>query len=365
MTKWLIIVSVIFICTCSGIKENGPVIYGKVFYPNNGYIYLELFTPEGYEIIDSTRIDADHSFKLQARKNTPDIYRINFFHRQKNLITLADQDIWIEADGMVSVGRFFGKGSDEIEMISNAYDLVFNHNLKSGMLRDKLKKAQSKHDTIAVQMLKYDFEQQQTQNQRDLKELIRKHQRSLAALLVLSKNFAVEPNIEFYMECMPVFEMELKDHWFFDKLFHDYQDIKFVAIGSVAPDFELPDPNGKILKLSSFRGKYIYLDFWASWCQPCRIENPDLLKIYTKFKDSSFDILGISFDKNRKNWLKAIEDDGLEWNHVSDLKYFDSEMIELYNISNVPTTILLDPEGRIVAKNIHFNELDSILQEVL
>ena len=107
------------------------------------------------------------------------------------------------------------------------------------------------------------------------------------------------------------------------------------------------------------------MDFWASWCQPCRIENPNLVKVYEKFVGPKFDIFGVSFDKKKENWIKAIEKDGLTWSHVSDLKYLDSEMIELYNITNVPTTFLLDPDGKIIAKNIHADALENILKEVL
>ncbi|MCK5701089.1 MAG: TlpA family protein disulfide reductase, partial [Cyclobacteriaceae bacterium] len=146
-------------------------------------------------------------------------------------------------------------------------------------------------------------------------------------------------------EQMPIMKNQLADSWFFNQLYNQYQDIKMIAIGSVAPDFSLPDPDGNMITLNSLRGKYVFLDFWASWCEPCMLENPNLVVVYDKFKDSDFEILGVSFDKKKENWTKAIEHDGLEWEHVSDLKYFDSEMIDLYNIVNVPTTILLDPKG--------------------
>jgi len=137
-----------------------------------------------------------------------------------------------------------------------------------------------------------------------------------------------------------------------------------LEIGSIAPDFSLPNPEGKVIHLSDFRGKYLFLDFWASWCLPCRKENPGFVNIYKQFRNQNFEILGISLDKKKDKWVKAVLSDELEWPQVSDLKYFDSEMVELYNIVNVPTTMLLDPEGKIIAKNLHPKDLEKLLEEV-
>ena len=142
------------------------------------------------------------------------------------------------------------------------------------------------------------------------------------------------------------------------------QNDQRLEIGSNAPDFSLPNTEGKVIHLSDFRGKYLFLDFWASWCLPCRKENPAFVKIYEQFRSQNFEMLGISFDKKKDNWIKAIASDELKWPQVSDLKYFDSDMIELYNIVNVPTTILLDPEGKIIGMNLHAQELEKLLEEL-
>ena len=143
------------------------------------------------------------------------------------------------------------------------------------------------------------------------------------------------------------------------------KSVQKLEIGSIAPNFSLPDPDGRLIHLSDFRGKYIFLDFWGSWCLPCRKENPELVKVYNQFKGQDFEILGIAFDKKKDKWIDAIESDGLEWPQVSDLKYFDSEMIGLYNIVNVPTTMLLNPEGKIIAINVHADELEKLLKKLL
>lgn len=138
-----------------------------------------------------------------------------------------------------------------------------------------------------------------------------------------------------------------------------------VQIGKTAPEFSLPDTAGLKVSLSDFRGKYVLLDFWASWCPPCRRENPNVVKAFQENKDKNFTILGISLDNNKSKWLKAIADDGLTWTHVSDLKYWDSEIPALYGVRGIPANVLLDPDGVIIAKNITGEALHAKLQEVL
>lgn len=138
-----------------------------------------------------------------------------------------------------------------------------------------------------------------------------------------------------------------------------------VQIGKTAPEFSLPDTGGVNVSLSDFRGQYVLLDFWASWCPPCRRENPNVVKAFRENKDKHFTIVGISLDNNKDKWLKAIADDSLTWTHVSDLKYWDSEIPALYGVRGIPANVLLDPDGVIIAKNITGEELHAKLKEVL
>ncbi len=139
------------------------------------------------------------------------------------------------------------------------------------------------------------------------------------------------------------------------------------AIGRVATDFTQNDTIGNPVSLSSFRGKYLLVDFWASWCQPCRIENPNVVSAYQKYKDKGFDVLGVSLDRAnaREMWLKAIYDDQLTWTHVSDLKFWNNAVAKLYGIQSIPQNLLIDPEGKIIAKNLRGQELHEKLEEIL
>ena len=140
---------------------------------------------------------------------------------------------------------------------------------------------------------------------------------------------------------------------------------KNTSIGATAPNFSGPNPDGETLELKNLLGKATLVDFWAAWCRPCRAENPNIVSVYEKYHDKGLNIVGVSLDRTADAWKKAIEDDGLNWNHISNIAYFDDEIAKLYNVDAIPAAFLLDENGVIVAKNLRGPALEQKVAELL
>lgn len=189
---------------------------------------------------------------------------------------------------------------------------------------------------------------------------------SLDALI----NYTLTANVLDAKELVPLFARLSADmqHTTAGKKYNDMlTKLNSTEVGQVAPDFTQADTAGKPVALSSFRGKYVLLDFWASWCGPCRAENPNVVKLYNQYKDKNFTVLSVSLDREnaKDQWLQAIHKDGLTWTNVSDLRYFENAAAMLYFIQSIPQNYLLDPQGKIIGKNLRGEELQKKLAEIL
>lgn len=195
--------------------------------------------------------------------------------------------------------------------------------------------------------------------------LLEQHAPSLAVINLLQSNTIDKDQ---YTSTYVAVANKLKKEWPLysqTKIFSDFVDkLKVTAIGQPAPEIALPNPDGVVVKLSSMKGKYVLVDFWAKWCGPCRQENPNVVKAFNKYKDKGFTVFGVSLDRNKEDWVKAINDDGLTWTHVSDLKFWQSEAAKTYSITAIPFSLLLDTNGIIIGKNLRGAALDAKLAEI-
>ncbi|MGZ3867173.1 MAG: redoxin domain-containing protein [Bacteroidia bacterium] len=200
---------------------------------------------------------------------------------------------------------------------------------------------------------------------KNLVKFIKDHPNSnIGGFIIYSAQFDW-PQIPEYDEMYNALGEKVKKGKFGKLALDKVNSLKGSTIGYNAIDFTLQDVNGKSVSLNSYKGKYVLVDFWASWCGPCRRENPAVVEAYNKFKDKGFDILGVSLDDNKDKWIAAIAKDNLTWTHVSDLKGWQSSVAKTYGVSSIPFNLLLDKEGKILAKGLRGAELEAKLAEVL
>jgi peroxiredoxin len=196
-------------------------------------------------------------------------------------------------------------------------------------------------------------------------EFVKKHPASYVAPLAIIRMFQADQDGAKAEELYKLIPASVQSGGLGQYVNQQIQESKINPIGSVIKDFSQKDTSGNLVNVSSFRGKYVLLDFWASWCRPCRMENPNVVAVYNKFHEKNFTVLGVSLDQAKPAWLDAIKMDGLSWSHVSDLKGWNNEVAALFQIRSIPQNFLIDPDGKIIAKNLRGPVLENKLKALL
>ena len=211
------------------------------------------------------------------------------------------------------------------------------------------------------------YNKQQESIQTEIDKFIKSKPRSLVSAFVLRATYQFNEDIIKLENRYKLLDATVKNSVAGKELNAFINESKIGAIGTQALDFTQPDTTGTPISLSSFRGKYVLVDFWASWCGPCRNENPNVVENFKKFSNKNFTVLGVSLDRpgQKDKWINAIKEDGLTWTHISDLQFWNNSAAVLYNIKGIPQNILVDPQGKIVAKNLRGPALEEKLCELL
>ncbi|MGV3639656.1 MAG: redoxin domain-containing protein [Adhaeribacter sp.] len=360
-----------FLAGCNKIgSKNDPAtegytIQGKLQNATSGDIYLSELGEQQFVFRDTAQVGADGSFAFSGKDADPGIYRISLSDKNMFLLVIDTPRIEVEADARDLRKTFVVKGSPETGILKQLLGQMDGMQQQGASLEQRFRAAQAagKEDSMAV--LQEKFMALQSDNNKQVKRIIRNNANSFVATFATASLVNPEEDFAFADSMAAIFEKSKPESPFTKSLLTRLGALRSTAVGTAAPDISLPSPEGKEVALSSLKGKYVLVDFWASWCGPCRQENPNVVRMYNKYKDKGFEIFGVSLDENREKWLKAIAMDKLTWPHVSDLKGWNSAAAQLYNIQAIPQTVLLDKEGKIIAKNLRGKALEDKLASLL
>ncbi len=351
-------------------KPSGHLIEGK-FKTHTGItkVILEEIDASGLKPIDSTQISDDGSFTMRGRPKGGSFYLLRY--------TGGDVPLYLDSTIKVSLTidpatpeEYEVKGSPEnigmrevIEIGKNGYKKVneLQKSFQNKEPNDSLEKVFQQMYADIMTARKKELEMYITKN-------IPSEAGLFAAIFMLPSNGDLPGNVRenyaFFDEMDTKYQPKYKTNKHFVMIHNVVEGIRSTAIGNVMADIILPDTAGKTFKISSLRGKYVLVDFWASWCMPCRAENPSVLKAYKMYHDKGFEVVGVSLDNDKNRWKAAIAKDGLTWTHISELKGWQSSVCQKFNVSSIPFSILLDKDGRILATNLRGEMLDEKLKSI-
>lgn len=373
MKKIILVALVAIMASCNGIIGDGYKISGEIKGLINGTnVYLDREDEKlGVVTVDTVKVE-NGKFTFEGKAKEPEMHSIRFDNPQSGFAVVVERGN-IKVIGVkdsIPNSKLSGTdNNDELQSFNtNAYKMQ-----KKMMAFEKenmaiIQKAQQTNDTVAINKLKKQFEILQNEFTEQNYKYIETHPKSFLSVLIIKGMLR---------EFEPKFDKIKK---FYDGLDEDIKKLKpgrfiknkldgldSVAVGKKAPDFSAPNPDGKMVSLKESLGKVTIIDFWASWCQPCRKKSPEFLALYNEFHDKGLNFIGVALEKKgeRVQWKEAIEKDKLSWIHVSNLQYWQDPIALKYSVEGIPSTFLLDKNGVIVAKNLDMIQLKAKVAELL
>lgn len=381
----LFLVTVIgLIFSCDQKKEvsskPGSFVYsvsGKVSNNGDSYVYLEEIRDKTWITIDSSKL-ADGAFAFTGSKENIDIYRLRFADFKYLPILLNSDTITVTIDAKDPLSTVVYSGSKDNTTYSDFNKKIISFNTQHSKLKvmlDSMKEVST--TSIVAANCMNQIKELEAEFNAYVRDAISNNTSSPIVFSMLNYS-DVEGDFPFIESVTTKIKQQQPTYKYTaDWVAYVAQQKSLIAqkqakeknnpvtIGKEAPEFALPNTKDKMVRLSSFKGKYVLLDFWASWCGPCRQESPNVVRAYNKYKGKNFEILSVSLDNDKAAWLKAIEKDQLTWTHVSDLNAWESTVVRLYHVEGIPATFLLDPNGVVVAKDLRGPALDQKLEELL
>lgn len=345
--------AIVFVGLISACTSKSYTITGKFEEDANGTAYLKKVEMQSLADIDTAQV-VDGQFKFEGTVEHPELYLV-YFENNQVPVTIFLENSNITISGQTDdLDNAVVKGSKTNDIFIKFNDEI-PHKEKMESIRNEFAIAQSTGDQQAMQSLLADYQVIVEEQQEYFKSFLKSNKTNVVGAF-LALNMIQGLEFDDVNEIVTSLENSLKNHPYIEHLKLIIEPMKAqaeleakISIGKVAPNFTLKDINGNEFSLESLRGKYVFLDFWAGWCQPCRIENPNLVKVYEQFGGENFEIVSVSLDRSDEDWREAVKEDGLTWTLVHDAM---GEIADNYAIQSIPTTFLLDKDGVIIEKQL-------------
>ncbi len=367
------IILITWLTACST-NENKFTVTGQITNMPEQTVFLEELNPiTDVIIIDSARTNEKGSFELNGTAPEPGLYRLRFDQNQFILLSIDKGTMKVTGDWN-QLEAYNVIGSAPSAGLRQFLFTVREHLRDFNTMSVVLDTFQSRGNDSMLKVAQQDLQNMNLDFTRYIEVYADTTQYLPNALFAVQM---LNPAVE--AQYLGIFTQNLGKRFPNSKLANDFtskvekmiagmeqpRQTKGIQVGTTAPEISLPTPEGRQITLSSFKGKYVLVDFWASWCGPCRGENPNVVAAFSKFRDKNFTILGISLDSDKKKWQAAIKKDNLIWTHISDLQGWESVAARDYAIESIPANFLVDPSGKVVARDLRGDELSLRLAEIL
>ncbi|PRD57280.1 TlpA family protein disulfide reductase [Sphingobacterium gobiense] len=360
-TIGLLVLLIALFCACS--RTDVIHIYGHIDNPGNVKVIAFY---EGDRKLDSVYLANGNKFKFERQATQSRLLSIQIGNNKYPVILTPGEPLKFVAD-MHNPEDYQIEGSELTSALKEFAPYQRRKEFVQDSLQGAFAKATLNKSAEEIESLRFDYLM-------EFKSKLSLYTQQVITFAEQNKNLAgfyaistLDPDIAESEIIAYADEIEDKftDNRYVSQFKEEAKKLKRLAVGQPAPEIESFTPNNRTVKLSDFRGNYVLVDFWASWCAPCRQENPNIVKQYHAFKDKGFTVLGVSLDNNPGSWMRAIEADRLEWTQVSDLQAWSSDLVINYRIKAIPTSYIVDPAGKILAKNLRGKELEAFLKQTL